>query len=246
MINVAPFQAKGRAITNGEYATYLIASSSTKIPASWAEQPNANGHTDSFSPASTLSRAYLNGKAVRTVYGLVPLDQALDWPVFASFDELSGCATWMGGRIPTAEEVRSIYSHVDGLKKKEAERHLGKMVPAVNGHLLNDGVEESPTLQAAYQGVGSSSELYVDLNEANVGFQKWNPVAITGNGNRLAGQGELGGVWEWTSSPLKKHEGYEPMPLYPAYSQDFFDGKHNIVLGGSWATHPRIAGRKSL
>lgn len=27
---------------------------------------------------------------------------------------------------------------------------------------------------------------------------------------------------------------------------DFFDEKHNIVLGGSWATHPRIAGRKSL
>ena len=23
-------------------------------------------------------------------------------------------------------------------------------------------------------------------------------------------------------------------------------GKHNIVLGGSWATHPRIAGRTSL
>ena len=27
---------------------------------------------------------------------------------------------------------------------------------------------------------------------------------------------------------------------------DFFDGKHNIVLGGSWATHARIAGRKTL
>lgn len=27
---------------------------------------------------------------------------------------------------------------------------------------------------------------------------------------------------------------------------DFFDGKHNITLGGSWATHPRIAGRKTL
>jgi hypothetical protein len=27
---------------------------------------------------------------------------------------------------------------------------------------------------------------------------------------------------------------------------DFFDGKHNVVLGSSWATHPRIAGRKSL
>ena len=27
---------------------------------------------------------------------------------------------------------------------------------------------------------------------------------------------------------------------------DFFDGKHNVVLGGSWATLPRIAGRKTL
>src|SRR5690242_16147955 len=27
---------------------------------------------------------------------------------------------------------------------------------------------------------------------------------------------------------------------------DFVDGKHNVTLGGSWATHPRIAGRKSL
>lgn len=56
----------------------------------------------------------------------------------------------------------------------------------------------------------------------------------------------MGGVWEWTSSPLSKHEGFEPMALYPAYTADFFDGKHNVVLGGSWATHPRIAGRKSF
>lgn len=34
--------------------------------------------------------------------------------------------------------------------------------------------------------------------------------------------------------------------LHRYHSADFFDGKHNIVLGGSWATHPRVAGRKSL
>lgn len=62
---------------------------------------------------------------------------------------------------------------------------------------------------------------------------------------------------------LSKHEGFEAMPLYPGYTgqglvmsmlnpvltylaADFFDDKHNVVLGGSWATHPRIAGRKSL
>lgn len=73
----------------------------------------------------------------------------------------------------------------------------------------------------------------------------------------------MGGVWEWTSSVLEKHEGFKPMDIYPEYTgkllymlkdleltctwlADFFDGKHNVVLGGSWATHPRVAGRKSF
>ena len=92
-----------------------------------------NGHMNG---SPTLTKTYLDGKAVRTVYGLVPLKYALDWPVFASYDELAGCANWMGGRIPTVEEARSIYSYVDGLKLKEAEQHLAKPVPAVNGYVL--------------------------------------------------------------------------------------------------------------
>jgi formylglycine-generating enzyme required for sulfatase activity len=88
-------------------------------------------------------------------------------------------------------------------------------------------------------------------------------MPVSQHGNKLAGQSEMGGVWEWTSTVLDKHEGFEAMPLYPGYTgeglwyfhvksvltclaADFFDGKHNVVLGGSWATHPRIAGRKSL
>lgn len=66
---------------------------------------------------------------------MVPLKYALDWPVFASYDELAGCASWMGGRIPTFDEARSLYEHVRCLKKEEAERKLGKTVPAVNGYV---------------------------------------------------------------------------------------------------------------
>ena len=147
---------------------------------------------------------------------------------------------------------------------------------APSSHLVNDGVEETPplpTLGPVSEKLHEAPGLFVDLANANVGFQQWHPTAVTAHGNRLAGQGEAGGVWEWTSSPLAKHEGFEPMSLYPAYTgmynppfpssplelhpqrpyvlrcvgtADFFDGKHNIVLGGSWATHPRIAGRKSL
>jgi len=128
-----------------------------KMPASWAEiespkfvnghgngQTNglngnhdgyANGHRDGRSNGHTesLLDSFLEGKSVRTVFGLVPLKYALDWPIFASYDELEGCAAWMGGRIPTFEEARSIYAHADVLKKEDPERQLGKTVPAVNG-----------------------------------------------------------------------------------------------------------------
>lgn len=92
----------------------------------------------------------------------------------------------------------------------------------------------------------SPRTLFADLDSCNVGFQHFHPTSVTQKGGRLSGRGDLGGVWEWTSSTLERHPGFQPMGLYPAYTDDFFDGKHNIVLGGSWATHPRVAGRKSL
>jgi len=83
--------------------------------------------------------------------------------------------------------------------------------------LINDGVEESPPSQAREHGEGSTG-LFTNLAGANIGFKHWHPVAVTANGNKLAGQAEMGGVWEWTSSTLEKHEGFEPMKLYPAYT----------------------------
>lgn len=141
-VHVPSFQAKARPITNGEYAEYLSATGRTAIPASWCDSPYSNGTSkrDSVINGSngytngingSVSRL-TNGKYVRTVYGAVPLKLALDWPVVASYDELSGCAQWMGGRIPTLEEARSIYNYVDRSKPKDFEKFLGKTIPAVN------------------------------------------------------------------------------------------------------------------
>ncbi|KAL1841211.1 hypothetical protein VTK73DRAFT_3565 [Phialemonium thermophilum] len=273
-VRVHSFQAQGRPITNEEYAQYMYHEHVTKLPAAWAEadvptatETRANGTSNGSSRipdgefdvsnghqngTAKLPESFFDGKFVRTVYGLVPLRYALDWPIFASYDELSACASWMGGRIPTFEEARSIYAYAEALKKEKAERTLGKTVPAVNGHLSNDGVEETPPQRGSDAvGEGGSSvsppdDLFLDLDGANVGFHNWHPVPVTAHGDRLAGQSEMGGVWEWTSSVLQPWEGFTPSPLYPGYTADFFDGKHNIVLGGSWATHPRIAGRKSF
>jgi formylglycine-generating enzyme required for sulfatase activity len=83
--------------------------------------------------------------------------------------------------------------------------------------LVNDGVEESPPSHAWDDGE-SPNGLFTNLAGANIGFKHWHPVAVTANGSKLAGQADMGGVWEWTSSILEKHKGFEPMKLYPAYT----------------------------
>ncbi|EGO00865.1 hypothetical protein SERLA73DRAFT_105312 [Serpula lacrymans var. lacrymans S7.3] len=81
---------------------------------------------------------------------------------------------------------------------------------------------------------------------ANVGFRNWHPFPPTTGCEEFGGRGSNGGVWEWTSTLFDGHDGLVPTKHFPGYSTDFFDTKHQIVLGASYATIPRIAGRRTV
>lgn len=147
-VEVSSIEAQARALTNEDYARYLEENQQQNLPALWASSADisnatplgSNGHPSVNGAESKVNGqhksptpAYLEGKYVKSMYGPVPLKYALDWPVIASYDELHGCAKWMGGRIPTAEEVQNIYSYVDVLKVKEAEEVQSSRIAAVNG-----------------------------------------------------------------------------------------------------------------
>ena len=98
-------------------------------------------------------------------------------------------------------------------------------------HLSNEGVEETPPSRPCREsssGAGQSPDpagLFVNLEGCNIGLKHFHPMPITQNGNKLSGQGDMGGCWEWTSSVLEKHQGFEPMELYPAYTgKDYLSG----------------------
>ncbi|KAF3906342.1 hypothetical protein ABW20_dc0103915 [Dactylellina cionopaga] len=244
--SVESFQAFSRPITNGEYALYLEAKSSKDIPKSWTlDGRNANTDVLSNIDESIASPTAFKGIFVKTVFGPVPLTYAQHWPVMASYDELNGCAEWMGGRLPTREELQVIYEHFEFVKKDLEAKKLAAMIDAVNGHLSMHGVHITPPEAPALgekDNKSVSDDLFAEMVGANVSFRHWHPTCVYG---KVCGRGD-GGAWEWTSTVLERWNGFKPMELYPEYTVDFFDNKHNVVLGASWATHSKIAGRRTF
>jgi 5-histidylcysteine sulfoxide synthase/putative 4-mercaptohistidine N1-methyltranferase len=60
-----------------------------------------------------------------------------------------------------------------------------------------------------------------------------------------------GNVWQWTESAIDGFNGFKVHPLYDDFSTPTFDGKHNVIKGGSWIStgneaikHSRYAFRR--
>ena len=48
-----------------------------------------------------------------------------------------------------------------------------------------------------------------------------------------------GNVWEWTNDSFAGFDGFQNFP-YSEYSEEWFDGDHRVLKGGSWATRAPI------
>jgi len=44
----------------------------------------------------------------------------------------------------------------------------------------------------------------------------------------------VGNVWQWTRTPIMPFRGFGVHPLYDDFSVPTFDGRHNLIMGGSW------------
>jgi 5-histidylcysteine sulfoxide synthase/putative 4-mercaptohistidine N1-methyltranferase len=61
----------------------------------------------------------------------------------------------------------------------------------------------------------------------------------------------VGNVWQWTETPITGYAGFKVHPMYDDFSTPTFDGKHNLIKGGSWIStgneathHARYAFRR--
>ena len=74
----------------------------------------------------------------------------------------------------------------------------------------------------------------------NFGFRHWAPTPVGTHPEGASAWGVqdlIGDGWEWTDTVFGGLPGFDAyIPGYAGYSADFFDGKHYVLKGGSWAT----------
>jgi formylglycine-generating enzyme required for sulfatase activity len=130
----------------------------------------------------------------------------LSWPVYVSHAEASAYARWRGHRLPTEAEYQRAAFATDA--PSDMRPYPWGSEPPTRERGVFDFTSWDP------EPAGSHPK----------GRSAWGVDDLVGNG------------WEWTSSVFEPFAGFRPMPSYPEYSADFFDGEHRVMKGGSPVT----------
>jgi ergothioneine biosynthesis protein EgtB len=142
----------------------------------------------------------------RAMFDVFPLEYVSSWPVYVSLAEARAYARWSGKRLPTEAEFHRAAFYGPG--GRESAYPWGNTPPATH-HGNFDFTAWSP-MPAGSRPAGAS---------------RWGVMELAGNG------------WELTDTPFAPFPKFKPyIASYPDYSRDFFDGKHFVLKGASWAT----------
>ncbi len=142
----------------------------------------------------------------RAMFKNFPLATVAAWPVYVSLAEARAFAQWCGKRLPTEAEFHRAAFY--GPNEQESTYPWGDAPP-----------------DERYGNFDFASWSPAPAGSVPAGASRWGVLELVGNG------------WELTDTPFAPLPGFEPyVASYPDYSQDFFDGKHFVLKGASWAT----------
>lgn len=158
------------------------------------------------------------GAQGRNVFGLRTMFEVVempwDWPAVVNHYEGKAYCKWKAAKLGV-KELRFL---------TEAEHHA---IRDSSMHLPLKKVSQDPVLNdALMDDVGINSNLCVG-SETPVTAYKPNSNGFTD---------VMGNAWEWTEDWFHSFPGFKPHPVYEDFSVPCFDDRHNMIMGGSWAS----------
>eukprot|EP00544_Gedaniella_sp_CCMP2646_P001270 CAMPEP_0202510280 /NCGR_PEP_ID=MMETSP1361-20130828/53213_1 /ASSEMBLY_ACC=CAM_ASM_000849 /TAXON_ID=210615 /ORGANISM="Staurosira complex sp., Strain CCMP2646" /LENGTH=924 /DNA_ID=CAMNT_0049144539 /DNA_START=67 /DNA_END=2841 /DNA_ORIENTATION=+ len=220
-VDVPDFLASEYMVTNGEFYEFVADGGYRKkeywCDDSWAWRVHRNMKWPFFwQPAGPAgSHEY----TLRTIFKLISMPW--DWPVDCTYYEAKAFCRWKTAKdgSPTSKPYRVL---------TEAEHHVIRH----RDHSLKAAREDVTADKVMVLGGDAFAEGSTASN-LNLSFSSQNPVdffAPSHTGHRDT----TGNAWEWTEDHFNPLKGFEVHHVYDDFSTPCFDGKHSMIVGGSF------------
>lgn len=220
-VNVPDFLASENMITNGEFWNF-VADGGYRNKEYWCEdgwdwRKHRNMKWPFFWEQSGPQGSHEYN--LRTIFQVVPMQW--DWPVDVNYYEAQAFCRWKTQKdgSPTSQPYRIL---------TEAEHHLMRPkehdLEASRKDVSADKVMVTPGSEFAKGATGAN---------LNLAFSSQNPVGSFPPST--SGHFDVtGNAWEWTEDHFNPLKGFEVHHVYDDFSTPCFDGKHSMIVGGSF------------
>jgi 5-histidylcysteine sulfoxide synthase/putative 4-mercaptohistidine N1-methyltranferase len=209
-IHVPAFEATSRLVSNREFHAF-VRSGGYAEPRWWAEDGwKWRTFRNAKQPAFWVPEgpAGLHSYRLRLVFDVVPMDW--DRPALVNQHEATAYARWRAAEDRAAAPYRLL---------TEAEHHRIRGPANGNPATAFCGAEMLPRAgfnlafaHGSEQGVGAAPA------------------------NALGFHDVFGNAWQWCEDHFAALPGFRVHPLYDDFSTPCFDGEHNVIMGGSFAS----------
>ena len=137
---------------------------------------------------------------------LEEIDMPWDWPVDVNYLEAKAFCNWLGAK--QAKKIR-LPTEAEWIRLSDLKLDFdatGRLNSDANID-LNHGASSCPVSSFSHHDFIDNS--FYDI---------------------------AGNVWQWTETAIDGFEGFKVHPAYDDFSVPTFDGRHNLIKGGSWAS----------
>lgn len=223
-VQVPDFKASKYMITNGEF-WHFVTSGGYRSEKYWSEDGwNWRKYRNMKWPFFWVQDGPQGSMQfkLRTIFE--EIDMVWSWPVDVNYHEARAYCAWKSeqdGLAGSPEAYRVI---------TEAEHHLIRHPEARPENMASRAYDRSMHAGGAEYASSSSEAANTNLAYASQSPVDALPASPTGHHDAM------GNAWEWTEDHFNPLDGFKAHYTYDDFSAPCFDGRHHMIMGGSFVS----------